>query len=233
MTPISTPHISTLRLHQLRLGELSPELTGDLREHLALCGVCSHRLDAQVDARLVIARQPVPAVLLPARSWWERLRAPLAALAVLSTAVAMVSILPASPGSNPEQAPTERVKGFVPELEAWVESGTSARPLYTGERVGGGTRVQLRYNPGKHRFVTLAGRDAAGTVELYGTLPAAGPGLHSAPFSLTLDDSRGEQEFFAILTDIRPDPDVVLDVLKADPVRMDRGEIASVVLRKE
>jgi hypothetical protein len=86
---------------------------------------------------------------------------------------------------------------------------------------------------GPHRFVTIAGRDARGTVEVYGTLHATGPGLTTAPFALTLDDTKGEQAFFAILTDTRPAPDAVLRALKQSPIRMEDSEIASVVLPKE
>ena len=126
-----------------------------------------------------------------------------------------------------------RTKGATPILEAWVQAGDSARPVYVGERVHAGTRVQLKYNAGHHRFVTLAGRDGTGTVEVYGTVPASGPGLAPAPFALTLDDSAGEQAFFAILTDTKPAPDDVVHALASEPVRMERGEIASVVLAKE
>ena len=114
-----------------------------------------------------------------------------------------------------------------------MQTGASARPLYEGERLSEGAKVQLKFNPGSHRFVTLAGKDGGGTVEVYGTLPAKGPGIQAAPFALTLDDSKGEQVFYAILTDIRPDTHVVQQALTQEPITLDRAELRSVAIRKE
>lgn len=229
-------HVSTLRLHQLRLGELDGDEEVRLRAHVAACDVCARRLDAQLETRQAFARQPLPPFLAPAPSLWDRLgvgRWFVLAVPALAAAVALVAVLPAD--DTPADAPTEdvREKGGIPLLEAWIESGRSARPLYTGERVRPGTRVQLKFDPGRRRFVTLAGRDGKGTVEIYGTLPAQGPGMKTAPFALTLDDTPGDQEFFAVLTDTRPAPEDVIGVLEAEPIRMSKGEIASLVLRKE
>lgn len=234
-------HISTLRLHQLRLGELDAHTRAPLDLHLASCELCAGRLGHQEAERAAFVRTPVPPALLPQPSWfaewWERLgrlRAALVLVPLLAAAFLVVSGAPST--SAPLTTPTEdvvRTKGGVPLLEAWVKTGNSARPLYTGERLGAGTRVQLKYDAGKHRFVTLAGRDGKGIVEVYGTLHAAGPGLATAPFALTLDDTKGEQTFFAVLTDTRPTPDSVLKALAVEPIRMDSSEIASVVLNKE
>lgn len=238
-------HISTLRLHQLRLGELDAHVRAPLEAHLADCALCLGRLGHQDAERAAFVGTPVPATLVPRRTWMERLghwRAALLLVPVLATTLLVVRVGPPSPTSAGPPSPARdapsvedvlRAKGGGPLLEAWVETGESARPLYTGERLRGGTRVQLRYDAGRHRFVTLAGRDGKGTVEVYGTLPASGPGLATAPFALTLDDSQGDQAFFAILTDTRPAPDAVLEALAVEPIRMDAGEIASVVLRKE
>jgi hypothetical protein len=239
-------HISTLRLHQLRLGELDAHTRAPLDAHLADCALCASRLGHQDAERAAFVRTPVPAGLVPRPTWAERLgrwRAVLLLVPVLAATLLVVRAVPPSPTSDAPPSPTSdaplvedilRSKGGGgPLLEAWVKTGESARPLYTGERLRGGTRVQLKYDAGKHRFVTLAGRDGKGTVEVYGTLPASGPGLATAPFALTLDDSKGDQAFFAILTDTRPAPDSVLKALAVEPIRMDSGEIASVVLRKE
>ncbi len=227
-------HISTLRLHQLRLGELDAQARAPIDEHLATCEDCARRLAHQDATRAGFVRTPVPAAIVPAPTWWERLGRLRAALLLVPILAAGALVLRADPlAPPPETAPIERLKGSAPVLEAWVKTGESARPLYTGERVRGGTRVQLKYDAGAHRFVTLAGRDGRGIVEVYGTLPVNGAGLATAPFALTLDDSQGEQAFFAILTDTRPAPDAVLEALAVEPIRMERSEIASVVLRKE
>jgi hypothetical protein len=220
-------HVSTLRLHQLRLGEIEGEDAGRIRAHLADCDACARRFDTQAQARADFVRAPVPAYVTPPVTWATRLRA-LWKWPVLLVPVLAALFLVVRP---PEDE--VRTKGGVPVLEAWVESGESARPVYVGERVRPGTRVQLKFDAGRRRFVTLAGRDGEGTVEVYATVPAEGPGLKTAPFALTLDDSAGDQEFFAVLTDVKPDPDRVVEALSAEPVRMERSDIASVVLRKE
>jgi hypothetical protein len=228
-------HISTLKLHQLRYGELDAHARAPLDAHLAACAACAARLSHQDDTRAAFVRAPVPAAFLPRPTWWERLGALRAALVLLPVLAAGLFVLRGVPtmGAPTVEAPTERLKGGRPLLEAWVQTADSARPLYTGERLRSGTRVQLKYDAGPHRFVTIAGRDARGTVEVYGTLHATGPGLTTAPFALTLDDTKGEQAFFAILTDTRPAPDAVLRALKQSPIRMEDSEIASVVLPKE
>lgn len=295
-------HINTLKLHQLRLGELGAEEEGRLRTHLADCALCAARLRHQADTRTTFQRQPMPDALVPRPSWWERARSwlPAAALVpallaaavvlrgpaadpaaelapVLATSppaestpaaeatapvpVAAPEALPASaapearPAASAPAAPAPvaapavsdaapaappavaddglRSKGSTPRLEAWVQSGDSARPLYLGEALGAGSKIQLRYDPRGRAFVTLAGRDSNGVVEVYGTVPAKGEGLTAAPFALTLDASAGEQAFFALCTDERPNPEAVKAAVGHNPVRLDGALVASVVVRKD
>ena len=114
-----------------------------------------------------------------------------------------------------------------------ISASGSARPVYTNESLSPGARVQLRFNPGRHRYVTLAGRDGTGQVELYGTLVSRGPEVQNAPFSLTLDDTPGRQEFLAILTDQKPDPDQLSAALSRTPVSVPAAEVATVVVTKK
>jgi hypothetical protein len=228
-------HLSTLRLHQLRLGELHGPARDAAEAHLDACSVCSARLGHQDATRQAFVARPVPAAItaLDAPSWLDRLRSfRLGLLIVPLAAAALVTFSLPEDGIRTKGEPAERAKGVVPVLEAWVRSGGSARPVYRGESMRAGTQIQLKYDAGAHRFVTIAGRDAKGTVEIYQTVPASA-GLTAAPFALTLDDAPGDQAFFAVLTDTRPDPDAVVEALSSDPVRMDAGEIASLVLRKE
>ena len=222
-------HISTLRLHQFRLGELAPDASAAVQTHLVDCDTCASRLGHQRDLRLAFHREPVPAALLPAPAWTHRLRTWWLAAALVpalgATALVASAGAPVPDGVYP--------KGVHNALEAWVQTGGTARPVYTGERVRAGTRVQLKFDPGSHRFVTLAGRDATGVVEVYGTVPAQGPGLADAPFALTLDNVAGDQAFYAVLTDTRPDPTWVTSVVRKTPVSTQEVEVASVVLHKE
>ncbi len=229
-------HISTLRLHQFRLGELPDADDAALRVHLADCALCAGRLGSQHATQLAFARLPMPSALVPKPTMWERLGAmrwlfvvaPVFAALFLTVRLGPSIVDPVAPGE-----PDGRTKGVHPGLEAWVQTGQSTRPLYAGEKVRAGTRVQLKYDARGHRFVTLAGRDSVGNVDVYGTLDGAGAGLQTAPFSLTLDDAKGEQAFYAILTDTRPASNEVVDILHRDPVRMDRAEVASLVIQRE
>lgn len=231
-------HLSTLKLQQLRLGELPAEQQQLAAAHLADCDLCANRLGEFQEARQAFLKAPVPAWAQPQAAPWERMRRWWVALvAVPALTAGMLVLRPESPAPvEVEVSPTDpglRTKGDSELLEAWVQTGESARPLYQGEALGGGDRVQLRFHPGAHRFVTLAGRDSLGAVEVYGTLPSKGAMLQPAPFALTLDNSRGEQEFYAILTNTRPDPALVQQALKSSPVRMERASVASVVIRKK
>lgn len=230
-------HLSTLRLHQLRLGELDPAERTAAEAHLDACPTCAARLTHQEQARAAFVVTPVPAAIValdrPAPRWFERLKSwQIFAFAVPVAAAAFLAVRTPTPEPDTRlKGPGTHQKVRVPILEAWVLTGQSARPLYTGERLGGGARVQLKVDAAGHRFVTLAGRDAEGTVEVYGTVPAS-DGLAPAPFALTLDDSKGEQRFFAILTDAKPAPDEVVQALVADTFDLD-GEVASVTVAKE
>lgn len=249
----SAMHLSTLRLHQLRLGELTGSAEADARAHVHACPTCADRLRHQESARAAFVLTPVPeALVAPAptspfdrlRAWWdglgERRAWGLAAVPVaLAAMLSVQGIGPTPTGTNDVGSEGTgadegiRLKGDAQGLQAWVQSGTSARPLYSNEPLRAGSRLQLRYNPGRHRFVTLAGRDGSGRVEVYGTVPATGPGPQTAPFSLTLDDTLGDQHFYAILTDQRPAADTLARSLAAEPVSVPGAEVESLVVPKE
>lgn len=221
-------HLSTLTLHRFRLGELDADAERGARTHLVDCPVCASRLGHQDRTRAAFASEPVPAALLPRPGLTGRLRGWWAALVVVPALAAALLYL----GPLAERGDT-RLKGESAALVAWIEVGDSARPVYTDERLAPGTRVQLRYDPGAHRYVTFAGRDVTGDVEVYGTIIARGPGLTAAPFALTLDDLPGEQVFYTVLTDHRPDPESVATALRSPRPVLPGAEVATVVLHKE
>lgn len=220
-------HVSTLTLHQFRLGELDADAERAVRVHLGDCPTCAGRLDHQVRVRAAFLTEPIPPALVPRPSLLQRLRAWWLGLALLPVLAAALLLLRPPPDDG------VRLKGAPAAMEAWVEVGDSARPVYTGERLAPGTRVQLRYDPGDHRFVTFAGRDVTGEVEVYGTINARGPGMTAAPFALTLDDLPGDQAFYAVLTDYRPDPESLSAALRAERPVLPGAEVATVVLHKE
>lgn len=126
-----------------------------------------------------------------------------------------------------------RVKGLDDGIEAWVMSGASPRPIYAGEKVRPGSRVQLRFRPRGHRWVTLAGKDGLGQVEIYGTVPGEDVAIATAPFSLTLDDTPGPQRFYAIVADRKHEASEVLRSLGVEPVAVAGAEVSMVEIAKE
>lgn len=248
MSPEPSPssHPSTLRLHQLRLGELPAPEAAAIRAHVDGCSRCASRHQHQLATEQEFRALPVPPALVQAptawdrvRAWWEGLGVARALVPVALVAAAGAMVVRSEPTADEGTGLTEavsetRTKGALgPVLEAWVQTGGSARPIYTNESLSPGSRVQLRFNPGRHRYVTLAGRDGSGQVELYGTLVSRGPELQNAPFSLTLDDTPGRQEFLAILTDQKPDPDELSAALSRSPVAVPAAEVATVVVAKK
>lgn len=220
-------HVSTLTLHRFRLGELDADAARAVRVHLGDCPTCAGRLDHQDRVRAAFVTEPIPPALLPRPSLLQHLRGWWLGLALVPVLAAALIFLRPPPDDG------VRLKGAPPAIEAWVEVGGSARPVYTDERLAPGTRVQLRYDPGEHRFVTFAGRDVTGEVEVYGTINARGPGMTAAPFALTLDDLPGEQVFYAVLTDHRPDPESLTGALRAERPVLPGAQVATVVLHKE
>ena len=80
------------------------------------------------------------------------------------------------------------------------------RALGDGEVVQAGDRIQLRFQRPPGDWVTFAGEDVTGEIEVYGTWRVDHEivGWQDAPFGLTLDDTPGEQIFYAVFTNERP-----------------------------
>jgi hypothetical protein len=235
----TTAHPSTLRLHRLRLGELDAEAARDVRGHLDGCPRCASRHQHQLATEVEFRALPVPPALRPRsglQGWLARF-APLG-VPLLAAAALLVAFVPGeAPRADPLvgapiEVPDTREKGLLPGLQVWVQTNGTPRQLYTNEALAPQTRVQLRFNPRGHRFVTLAGRDGTGRVEVYGTVPAAGDSLQAAPFALTLDGTPGVQNFYAILSDTHPSSDDLVRSLAQDPVAISGAEVERVVVPK-
>jgi hypothetical protein len=230
----TTRHLSTLRLHQLRYGELDGQALTEARAHLGACELCSGRLGVQERERNAFVVRPVPPVIQqlarPAsRPWWREL-SPL--LGALMAATALFFATPTVRDSlEPVPAPPGILKkGGLPMLEAWVDVGKGPRPLHDGEALGAGARVQLHYDPKGGSSVALAGRDHTGTIEVYTTNAPTGIGLVQAPFALTLDDAPGTQELFVVSS---PMPLDEMRVKAAITAGVPGAHVGRLVIQKE
>ena len=91
-------HLSTLKLHALRYGELSGEEEAEARAHLDTCEKCASRLSAQENHRAAFELRPVPEairnppaeVIRPRFGRWIPMVA-LAAASTLSSSSAIMS----------------------------------------------------------------------------------------------------------------------------------------------
>ena len=226
----ATPHLSTLVLHQVRLGELDATQTASARAHLADCDRCTARLDAQHRERAAFVLRPMPDAIRtaaapqrrPSAVW--RWIAPVALVAAAAVAWLLVA------GGVPPSGDRIVTRGELPRVEVWVDLGDGPRPLRPAERLVPGDRLQLRYDPRDAAHVAFAGRDGTGLVEVYGAFPALGPGLVDAPFGLRLDDAPGDQEFFVLTADRYLDAGTVHDAVT---VGVDGVDVARIVVPKE
>ncbi len=228
-------HPSTLLLHRHRYGELSGAEEADLKAHLDGCKACSARLVSQQNHRAAFALQAVPKAIAElgtskARApWWRFLFAPV----LVAAAALLVVQMPGTSETDPSQAPLDesvRTKGAAVGLEAWLDTEPAARALGQGDEVVPGDTIQLRYRDKEGGFVSFAGMDGDGAVEVYGVVPAEpSPEWHNAPFALTLDDSPGPQRFYAVFTYDRPSDEQVVDALLGHD---DQAIVASVRLEK-
>lgn len=204
----SSPHLSTLRLHQLRTGELEHAEARLARDHLEQCERCSARLRHQANVRAEFVLRPVPEALrqrpAPARSW--RWAMPL--VAALAAVALLVLRGPSVDGV--------RTRGLAPTMEVWVATDDGPRLLVETDRLGPGDRVAIKYDAAGADHVGFAGRDSSGVVEVYGIFEVPGDGLVNAPFGLELDDSPGDQELFVVTGDRQLDVQRVKEAVAAD-----------------
>lgn len=201
-----SPHVSTLTLHRYRYGELEPVERRDVRAHVDGCPRCRRRLAVQERERQAFVNLQVPEELAAfaapaggprpdrALGWlWALLPGLAMAAAVLVTVPAV---------RTATEAPLEitRLKGGAEPLEVWKATEAGSRPVRDDERLRAGDRIQVVFHPEGAPWITLAGRNPSGQIEVWRTLQPDGDVAQPAPFALTLDETPGFQEVFVIGT---------------------------------
>lgn len=203
---------NTLLLHRYHNGELEGSLREQVRQAIETDAETKRRYQQLQANEAAFAVESLPPWLEQAAApplWrrWLPVWAPLSGLVAVAAAVMLVLYLPAASTSTVPGVGLSDVlleKGALPDIEVWVDGEAGPRPLRvfddgTVESLGEGAHVQLVFQAQGRRFVTLAGQDGTGEVEVYDTIEVNGrQGLIQAPFGLVLDDAPGPQVFYAL-----------------------------------
>ncbi|MFK7927241.1 MAG: hypothetical protein AB8H79_03585 [Myxococcota bacterium] len=233
---------NTLLLHRYHQGELQGSVREQVRAAIESDPETRERYQALQANESAFAVQSLPPWLVQESRpsfWrtWMPVWAPMGALVAVGAAVLIAVNVPAlTPSGVPgvDVADVLIEKGELPELEVWVDAGSGPRPLRTFddgevEALGEGAHVQLVFQARGRRFVTLAGRDGTGEIEVYDSIEVRGrEGLIQAPFGLVLDDAPGPQEFFALGHD---EPLTARDVQRH--VEQETGDLNRVAVPKQ
>lgn len=230
-------HLSTLLLNQLRYGELDADQEAQARTHLQDCERCASRLQAQESNRSAFVLQPVPKAIreaaldVPAndsKSWrW-------ALLAIAAMLLVGFPILFNSPATGPDElVPMERTKGKHILLEAWLDTQDGPVLLDPDDPISPGDVLQLKFSTLDRPYVSFGGVDGAGLIEIYGTVEAGQDmQIHRAPFALQMDQTPGEQRFYALFTQNAPTESTVREAIRRE-VAPDGAVLRSIRFQKE
>ncbi|MEN0064010.1 MAG: hypothetical protein AAGA48_17795 [Myxococcota bacterium] len=226
-TPATGRHLSTLVLHQLRLGELDSAAAAAAQAHVDACPLCADRLRRQHHIRASFVLKPMPEVLQrpprPVAPWWRW-------LVPLGVAVAALGLLALRPPADDGI----RMRGTAPSMEVWVATEAGPRQLREDDRLGAGDRVAIKYDALGASHVGFAGRDGNGLVEVYGVYEVPAEGLVNAPFGLELDSAPGAQELFVVTGDGQLDADRVKEAVVSDvSVHVDGVQVRRAVISKQ
>ena len=214
-----TPHLSSLVLHRLRYGELTPDEITRARTHLDECPRCSAVLRTQENHRAAFELAPLPEAIkaasktAPAPTWaWQRWFAWGVALAA-----AVVLTVIAVPRFTDDGV---RIKGDGSTFEVWRDTTDGPAVLRDHGIVSAGDRIQARFKRPSGPWVTLAGVSARGEVEVHGTWAAdmKSTDWQVAPFALELDDEPGDYALVLVFTDERPRETAVEAVARGGPL---------------
>jgi hypothetical protein len=201
---VTMGHISTLKLHRLRYGELSHDEQATLRDHLAGCETCASRLSAQDNHRAAFELMPVPPAIAQATSspgLWARLTRGWLIAPLLVAAAALLIL-------SPEILKTERIKGNH-GIEILVED---YGVLEQGEAIRPGDRIQLRIPPGE--WVEVWVGDGESWLGSFPVQPSARWQL--VPFSLEVDEAPGPERLVVLLANHTISEDEARDALSGE-----------------
>lgn len=214
-----TRHVSTLTLHKYRYGELSDAEASQVRAHADQCDQCGVKLRDQQNQRAAFELMPVPPAIreasekqrTPARSplWsWFAVGMAMAAL--------LLAVLALPVGTTPDDG--IRTKGGTADFEVWLDTPEGPRSLREIGVAQSGDRIQVRFRRPRAPWVSLAGEDGTGSIEVYHSwrTDMDSAEWQVAPFALELDDAPGDQALYLVYSEDRPAPRAVREAIEHD-----------------
>lgn len=171
-----------------RLGELRAEHEAFMRS-------------VDVDNEVKRIQQRVARAAPEKKVWWKWL-VPASALAAAAAVVLVVMRRGGETTHKPDEDDIQ-VKGDAVSLIVHEATEGGSRRLASGDEVHPGDRIRFEVNALKPGFVAIVGIDGSGSVSIY--YPASGneplafdPGTRVLPDAIALDDTPGDEHFYAI-----------------------------------
>jgi len=232
-------HPSTLTLHRLRYGELDHEQAEQVRTHVDDCPGCAARLRAQENQRAAFELQPVPEAIRslgrtePARSPWRVPLWLLTGLALAAGTLLAVIAVPRLGDHGAHEADTVRLKGSGARIEVWLDTSSGPALVQNGEKVHPRDRIQVRFRRPSAPWATLAGVDARGHVEIYGSWKTdmRTNDWQIAPFALQLDETPGDLHLVLMFTAGKPGEATIECTARTGRLPI-AGEVRTITLEK-
>ena len=200
---------------QRRLEELKAENRRILEEYppeeMAKAIRNRSRLSQQSEAAEAARVRPVGGGAPPRRLNWFgaplRRLVPAASFALLVLVGGLLLITRGPQLFAPQgQGEEIRLKGGAPHLNVYMQTVAGVRLLDEGDRVSGGTTLQVGYVSGANKYGVIISIDGRGAVTLHFPLSAVtgqsleGQGEVLLPFAYTLDDAPDFERFFFVVS---------------------------------
>jgi hypothetical protein len=217
---MSEPHLSSLALDALDLGQLRGDEEARARAHVETCERCRGDLEIARKAREQFQREVLPRTLPEVLRRQRRLRFGVrrSIWLILPVAVAAAAVLLVWPREVPVGILT---KGGGPALHVYARREGRVFLVADGASLAPGDDFRFVVEPAGRRFLLIASVDGAGHAAIYhpygGTASAplvAAPRVE-LPGSIHLDASPGPERLYALLSDEPLDAAPVLERLRA------------------
>jgi hypothetical protein len=216
MTP---GHVSALQLDALALDALDGDTVARVRAHLESCAECRSRQEAAAELRAQFSRSILPRTL-PARRPRRWLWLAVPALAALGVILALW------PSQSP--VPELAIKGDA-SWEVFANRDGRVFAVHDGNRLAAGDQIRFAIMPAGARYLLVASVDGGGAVTIYYpyngarsvsiTSSEGEAGRIEPPGSIELDDARGPERIYAILSDVALPVELVTAQLRAVAAR--------------